>query len=316
MARLRRQRIGSSPEHLARAALIVVAAFTLSACEFLLYHPSGMERPADGSSVGGYQVRHLDDDPSSQSYVIQNELTGPGRLNLLYLQGNAGSFVNRLCYLDRFTDDGFGVTILSYRGYGGNRGRPREQGLYQDARRALAHLAAKGVSSNEIVLYGESLGTGVAATMALEASEAGNPHAALIMQAPYTSISAVVRFLMPWLPVKPSWLLGEVYDTRAKISRIEMPLLFIHGRDDDLIPAGHSRELFELAAEPKALHVIEGAGHNDLTCVGARRVDHDDVCKSGGPVCPYELARDFLARLNDGATRRYAVAESVGDGRE
>ena len=131
------------------------------------------------------------------------------------------------------------------------------RGLYADGRAALAGLNGIGVPSDRIVLFGESLGTGVAVQMAVE-----HPVAGLILQSPFTSTIDVGQDKVPWLPV--GWLMTHSFDSLSKIDRISAPLLLVHGEADRVVPARFGRELYEAAPEPKRAHFIPGAGHNDL----------------------------------------------------
>lgn len=179
----------------------------------------------------------------------------PGQPTLLYLHGNAGHIGYRMPLVRQFLAAGFGVLLLEYRGYGGNKGQPTEQGLYQDGRAAVQFLLNQGVNSKQLIFYGESLGTGVATQLATEF-----PACALILQSPYTSMTAVARYHYPWLFISP-W---DKYDSLARIQSIHFPLLVLHGKQDQIIPYEQGVELFELANQPKHMVSIGDKGHNDL----------------------------------------------------
>ncbi|MCC5014336.1 MULTISPECIES: alpha/beta hydrolase [unclassified Legionella] len=174
---------------------------------------------------------------------------------LLFLHGNAGHIGHRMPFVRQFLASGFGVLLLEYRGYGGNQGQPTEQGLYQDGRAAVQFLLNQGVRNSQLIFYGESLGTGVATELATEF-----PICALILQSPYTSMSAVARFHYPWLLISP-W---DKYDSLARIQTIHAPLLILHGKQDRIIPYEQGLILFEQANQPKHLVSIADRGHNDL----------------------------------------------------
>jgi hypothetical protein len=152
---------------------------------------------------------------------------------------------------------GLGVLLVEYRGYGISSGpAPSEDGLYMDAEAALDALASYGVPSSKTILWGTSLGSGVAAEMA-----ARGRGAALILVTPFTSIRAVASRIAPLLPA--SLYMGDRYDTLSKASAIRVPTLIIHGDRDELVPYSMGREL--AAAIPGArLVTIEGGHHNDL----------------------------------------------------
>lgn len=177
---------------------------------------------------------------------------------IVYFQGNAGHLGGRAGFYQSLADAGFGVLALSYRGYGHSGGKPTEQGLYKDAR-AIINYAVKQLSlrSQQLILYGESLGTGVAVQLALE-----YPVAALVLQSPFTSISDLAKHNYPWIPV--DLLLVDRFDSLVKISNLSVPLLVFHGENDPVVPIRYGKALFEQAPLPKQAVYLPGRGHNDL----------------------------------------------------
>jgi hypothetical protein len=191
-----------------------------------------------------------------------------GRATILYLHGNGGHIGYRGDRVRPFIEAGFGVLLVEYRGYGGNPGRPSEQGLMSDARAALAFLDAAGAPSAATVLYGQSLGSTVAVAIAAERAAAGQPVAALVLEAPLSSVSDVAAHHYPWVPVR--WLLKDRFEALARIAQVGAPVLIIHGEADDIVPIRYGRALFEAAAEPKEAGWIRGGGHEDLAEFGLR----------------------------------------------
>jgi fermentation-respiration switch protein FrsA (DUF1100 family) len=171
--------------------------------------------------------------------------------------GNHGSLRGERYRLKLFRDAHMGVLLVAYRGYSGNAGTPNEQGLYADARAALDWLTQSGVASTSIVLYGISLGTGVATKMAAE-REVG----AVVLESPYTSTVDVAAFRFPIVPV--SWLMQDRFESLTRIRMISEPLLVMHGDSDTIIPQRFGRQLFEAANEPKQGYWPHGLGHNDI----------------------------------------------------
>jgi fermentation-respiration switch protein FrsA (DUF1100 family) len=145
--------------------------------------------------------------------------------------------------------------VVDYRGYGRSEGSPGEQGLYRDADAGYDWLLRQGHAPQNIVIHGESLGTAVAVDLASR-----KPCAGLVLEAPFNSASAVAGTVLPYLGP----LLIRSYDTRSKIRRIKVPLLFIHGTNDRVIPFRLGRDLFEYANQPKELWELPGADHNDI----------------------------------------------------
>lgn len=181
----------------------------------------------------------------------------PGQPTLLYFHGNGGSLEERTDRIRQFMAQGWGVYIMAYRGYSGSSGYPTEAANVADARLAYGALVMDGVQPETIVLYGESLGTGVASRIAAERKVAG-----LILESPYTSITDMARAEYPWLPVR--LLLSDRYDTEKVLPQVRVPLLILHGEDDELIPISMARQLAKIANEPKKLVVIPDGGHSNL----------------------------------------------------
>lgn len=177
-----------------------------------------------------------------------------GRATILYLHGNGFNLSARGPLVRPFLDAGFGVLLVSWRGYGGNPGKPTEAGLMEDGRAGLAFLKAEDIPAERIVLYGESIGSGIAVPLAAEARVG-----AVVLESPFTSAVDVGRKYYWYLPVR--WLTWDRYNTAARIAGINAPLLVVHGTADHIIPVEMGKRLFALAAEPKELVLVEGAGH-------------------------------------------------------
>ncbi|MFQ5984928.1 MAG: alpha/beta hydrolase [Alphaproteobacteria bacterium] len=180
-----------------------------------------------------------------------------GRPTLVFFHGNAGHIGDRGGKVRPYLDAGLGVLLVSWRGYGGNPGRPTEEGLYADGRAALGFLDAAGVPAWRVVLYGESLGGGVAVRMAAE-REVG----ALVLEAPFTSVADVAARHYWYLPARR--LLRDRFDAAARIARVRAPILVLHGERDAVVPVALGRALFAKAPEPKEARFYPEAGHNDL----------------------------------------------------
>lgn len=179
-----------------------------------------------------------------------------GKIVVLF-HGNAGNIAMRWFKARYFLDRGYGFFLSEYRGYGGNPGDPSEEGLYHDGRAALKWLGEKGYKDSQIVLYGESVGTGVAVQMALETQPEY-----LILESPFSSAADVAKEAYPYLPV--DLLMLDRFDSIDKIGKVKSHLLIVHGSADDIIPPRLAHKLFEAARGKKMLHVIKGAGHNDM----------------------------------------------------
>jgi len=175
---------------------------------------------------------------------------------VLFCHGNAGNISHRLDSIRIFHDLGLSVLIFDYRGYGKSEGSPTEEGTYLDAESALDYLVnVKGARPEKIILFGRSLGSAVAAELALR-----HPAAGIIIESGFKSIPALGAKFFPCLPVR---LISRFqYATIDKVSRINIPKLFIHSPQDEMIPYEHGTALFKNAAEPKEFLQITG-GHNE-----------------------------------------------------
>jgi len=180
-----------------------------------------------------------------------------GMPTLIYFHGNAGNFSSRYALVETYIEKGYGVLLASYRGYAGNPGHPHEKGLYKDADAALNFLKQNNISNKCIILFGESLGAAVAIHLANEHQVAG-----LILQSAFTSMTAVGQLHYPILPIK--WLLKDRYNSQASIKNIHVPLLFLQGENDKIVPATFSKQLFASANEPKKIQLYANVGHNDI----------------------------------------------------
>ena len=185
----------------------------------------------------------------------------PGAPSLAYFHGNAGHIGMRGFKVRAYLNAGLGVLLTTWRGYSGNPGTPTEGGLYADGRAARAFLCAHGCGDEHQILYGESLGTGVAVHLAREAAPA-----ALVLEAPFSSIMDIAAGRFPLLPVRP--LIVDRFDSAAKIGKVRTPLLIVHGERDRTIPVRQARKLFKRAAEPKEAVFIPEADHADLVEFG------------------------------------------------
>jgi fermentation-respiration switch protein FrsA (DUF1100 family) len=178
----------------------------------------------------------------------------PGQPTLLYFHGNAGNIADRAPRFEQVVESGFGLLAVSYRGFPGSDGSPSEAALFADGLEIFDWLASR---TDDIVVHGESLGTAVATYVVAE-----RPARALVLEAPFTSALDIAAETYPWVPV--SWLMRDPFLTREAIKRVDEPVLIAHGTADTIVPVEQGRRLFEIAGEPKALFIVEGAGHGDL----------------------------------------------------
>jgi fermentation-respiration switch protein FrsA (DUF1100 family) len=190
-----------------------------------------------------------------------------GRPLVLYFQGNADGLDARIGRFRQLTDDGTGLLALNYRGYGGSGGSPSEKGLIADANAAY-EFAVKEMAPSRIVLFGESLGTGVAVALASE-REVG----AVILDAPFTSAADVGQAAYRFAPVR--WFMFDQFRSDRRIGKVHAPLLVLHGERDRVVPIGFGERLFALANEPKRMVRFPYGGHVNLDSHGAMPVVKD-----------------------------------------
>jgi len=243
---------------LAAVYLVIVGALYAAQRSFL-YLPDKSRPDAAASGVAGLRevtLRTEDGVPLLAWYLPRS-----GAPTIVYFHGNAGSIADRRDRLARLSREGFGALLPEYRGYGGNSGKPTEPGLLADARAALDFIAAEGIPAERLVLWGESLGSGVAVAMATE-----RPVGAVVLEAPYTSLAAAAQHHYPFVPA--ALLLKDRFDSLARVGRVRAPILVAHGELDTVVPVRLGRALYAAAPEPKEGWFPAAAGHNDLGANG------------------------------------------------
>jgi uncharacterized protein len=199
---------------------------------------------ADGVRIAAWHVAPRDDKPV-----------------IVYFHGNGGALHFRVARFRRLVADGVGLVALEYRGYGGSGGSPSEQGLIADARAAY-RFAASRYPPQQLVLWGESLGSGVAVALAAE-----RPVGRVILEAPFTSAVALGAQHYWYLPVR--LLMKDQFRTDERIAKVTAPLMIMHGVHDRVVPYAMGEKLFDLANKPKHFVRFLDGGHEDLDDNGA-----------------------------------------------
>lgn len=185
---------------------------------------------------------------------------GAGRRpTVLFLHGNAQTVFEWAMVRADLQVLGAGMLLIDYPGYGKSRGIPTEESLYAAGRAALAWLVeVRATPLADIVVFGKSLGGGVATELCVDAEVRG-----LVLESTFCSVLAVARRMVPFIPESLGFK-SERYPSIERMARITAPVLVIHGDRDALIPVRQGRELYDRANEPKQLYVVKGAGHNDV----------------------------------------------------
>ena len=176
---------------------------------------------------------------------------------ILYFHGNAGDLSGWQFVSEDFAPLGFNFMIIDYRGYGKSSGSISERGLYKDADAAYHYLLEKGFSAENIIIYGRSIGSGVAVDIASRKKARG-----LILESPFSSFGKLANEKFPFF--FPSLYLRYRFDNMQKINSVRSPVMFLHGTDDTLIPSSHSQALFDRFTGTKKMILVEKGAHNDL----------------------------------------------------
>ncbi len=217
----------------------------------LMYHPS------ENNYLDENQLNHKVEKikiPSDEELTSWYFKKNKNFKTILFFHGNAGSLENRIYKLNDISKLDLNYLIVAYRGFSGNRGTPTEEGLYKDARAAKYWLNLNNISDQNIIVYGESLGTAVAIDLAKDHKFAG-----VILESPFTSMLKLSRKYYAWLPT--GILLKDKYETDKKIKKVFSPILILHGRKDNIVPFEMGEELFKLANNPKYNYFIDNDDH-------------------------------------------------------
>ena len=217
---------------------------------------------------------HLLTTADGEKVIVWHVPARPGHAVVVYFPGNGDFLAGCVGRFRDVTSDGTGLVALSYRGYAGSSGRPSEQGLLRDAAAAYTLTAAR-YSADRIVLWGFSLGSGLAVALA-----AVQPVGRLVLEAPFTSIADIAASLFRLVPVR--WLLRDRFRSDERIARVTAPLLIMHGARDATIPIDFGERLFAVAHEPKQFVRFPEGGHNDLDAYGATETARHFIGASKG----------------------------------
>ena len=208
----------------------------------LLYHPFSPQITGKGL-IHNFETINF---KTSDNFELKGwfHLKNSNKKTILFLHGNAGNLDNRIDKLNSLGSMEINFLIIAWRGYSGNLGSPSEVGLYKDALGAIKWLNEKGISNDQIVLYGESLGTAIATEVGQNKNFAG-----IILEAPFTSMVDMGQKIYPIFPVR--FLLKDKYESKNKIKNLKSPILVLHGRKDKIVPFYMGEKIFEMANNPK-----------------------------------------------------------------
>ena len=270
----------------ATACYVMLAALVTAIQRRLIYRPDPRRATPHQFALTGIETATMAC-PDGCTLAAWYAKARPGQRTVLYFHGNRGYIELRADRMADLQRRGLGVLMMSYRGYGGSTGFPSEDANVADARLAYDWLRQRGVAACDIVLFGESLGTGIATQVAGSKVSAG-----LILDSPYTSMADLAQLDYPWLPVR--WLLFDHYETARHIKRVTVPVLVLHGESDALVPVWMGRAIQGAAVSPASLHTFEGASHLDHRSRGS-----------------FDVVERWIADLPGGA-RSSAAAQGAG----
>lgn len=244
-------------------AYFVLAGFLYIFQRSFIYFPNTqIVDPQDLLVDDIYQVVNVE---TEDGLFLKGWYHAPSRPDMpviVWFHGNGGHYAAQAHLMEAYVDAGYGTLLAGYRGYSGNPGKPSESGIYSDANAWLNYLINNlDYSEQHIVLYGESLGSGVAVEMATR-YDVG----AVILQAPFSSVSDIASWKFPIMPIR--FLLHDTYDSISKVEKVSEPLLLIHGTKDKVIPIRYGKKLFARAQQDRTFYEVMEAGHNDLHLYG------------------------------------------------
>ncbi len=249
------------------AAYLLVLGIMYLAQERLVYFADPTQTTPAAAGLPEMRERILDVDGAK--LVTWYVAAKPGQPTILFFHGNGGTLGDRIGHLRKYIDRGRGVLIMAYRGYSGSTGqqsadktRTAEAKNVADALVAHDALVKGGVPANDIIIHGESLGTGVAAQVARQ-----RPAVGLILDSPFTSLVERAAQLYWWLPV--GLLMRDRYENDVHIRQLRLPLLIVHGEADVVVPVEMGRRLFAMANEPKQIVTVPKGGHNNHHMFGS-----------------------------------------------
>ena len=222
----------------------------------LLYYPSVNNYSGEELDVSVEKVKiKTEDDIELLSWYHNKD--SENYKTILFLHGNAGTLENRIYKINHLKNMNVNFLIIAWRGFSGNKGKPTEKGLYEDAKSAIRWLKNKGIKEENIIIYGESLGTGVVIELAQK-----KLYKSVILEAPFTSIPDVAQKMYPIYPVK--YLTWDKFDNLSKINNLISPLLVLHGKKDEVVPFKMGKKIFEKYNNKKDNVFIDEAMHNNL----------------------------------------------------
>lgn len=260
----------SSLKFLIAAAVLIYGAMAVALYVFqraAMYPAPQTTRVAPAAAGLPQAQEHTLDTADGEKIVVWQVPPQAGKPVVIFFHGNGEVIAWRVPRFRELIADGIGLIAVSYRGYGGSTGSPSEAGLIADGEAAYAFAAAQ-YPPERIVLWGYSLGSGIAVALAAQ-----HPVGKLILEAPFTSAADIGAAAFPYLPVR--WLLKDSFHSDRRIAAVRAPLLIMHGEQDSVVPVRFGEQLFALANEPKRMIRFPQGDHVNLEGQGVMKAAID-----------------------------------------
>ena len=222
-------------------AYIIILIVIYFSQRSLMYHPSENNYLDENKLNHKIDKIKIPSDTELNSWYFQKNKNFK---TLLFFHGNAGSLENRIYKLNALSKLKLNYLIVAYRGFSGNKGNPTEEGLYKDARAAKYWLNLNNINDQNIILYGESLGTAISIDLSKDYKFAG-----IVLESPFTSMIDLAQRYYPFFPVR--FLLKDKYESKKKMKNLNSPILVLHGRKDKIVPFFMGEKIFNMANNPK-----------------------------------------------------------------
>lgn len=221
----------------------------------MIYFPTTLS----DHQLAGTSPFELIEVPGTDGLVIKSWrfMGDPTKKTFIFFHGNAGNAADRMPMMRVLVEAGHSVVLAEYRGYGNNPGKPTEKDIISDGEKLVEHITSEGISEQDIIIMGRSLGTGAATQLSVKYDIA-----ALILISPFSSLADVASEIYPYFPV--SLLMRDRFNSAEAISKTNTPIIMFHGELDATVPIKFGRKLFETAPEPKQFIPVPLYGHNDL----------------------------------------------------